>query len=46
MSPTYHPPDWQERQGWSTGDKLKCAIIPVGVGLVTLAMWVMWKLWG
>ena len=45
MTPTYRPPDW-ERQDWTNGEKLMCAALPAVAALVTVGMWIAWKLWG
>ena len=46
--PTLTPEDWQEepRKDWTRGQKLIVAALPVGVGLITLIMWAIWKLTG
>ena len=39
MTPTYRPPDW-ERQDWTNGDKLLCAVLAVLLFvIVPLVVW-------
>ena len=48
MTPTYRPRDWQRltRDEWSTLYTLVACVLPVGVGLITITMYLAWRFGG
>ena len=44
MTPTYRPQDWEPSDA-ELFMRAAARLIPLGVGLVTLVMWALWKMW-
>ena len=46
MTPTYHPPDWEQQESDEEVIlELAARGIPVCVVIVTVILWYLWKLW-